>query len=144
MITGKQKKRLWLVGFLVIGIGLSVTLILIAFSKHIDLYYSPTDFQALPDGHSKNIRLGGMVVQNSVERSADLKVKFQLTDFEQSVTVSYAGILPDLFREGQGVVVMGKKRDGQHFEATQVLAKHDENYMPPEIARQNKSVKHAT
>lgn len=142
MMSRKQRHRMFGILFLVVGIAIAAGLILMTFSKNIDLYYTPTHYQSLPLDYPKVIRVGGMVVKGSVKRDADLRVHFKITDFEQELRVTYEGILPDLFREGQGVVVLGHKHSHESFTASQVLAKHDENYMPPEVARQMAQVKH--
>jgi len=123
-----------LVGLLVLGVGAAAALTLTALQENINLFFSPTEVAEgkAPDGAT--FRLGGMVVDGSVKRSAtDLNVSFDLTDTAQVVTVKYAGILPDLFREGQGIVTTGSIENGV-FVAREVLAKHDENYMPPEVS----------
>ena len=101
---------------------------------NINVFFSPTQIVEGEVEERKKIRVGGMVVDGSVKRSqTDLQVSFDLTDTANTVTVSYAGILPDLFREGQGIVALGEIQQGQ-FVASQVLAKHDETYMPPEVS----------
>lgn len=134
-----HQKRLFMIVFLIVGSAIAAGLILKAFSNNIDLYYTPTDYQQMTLPSDKIIRVGGMVVKGSVERDADLQVRFRITDFENELTVQYEGILPDLFREGQGVVILGRQQSANALQATQVLAKHDENYMPPEVARQMRS-----
>lgn len=129
-----QKKRLFVVGFIFGGVALAASLILIALSKNINLFYSPTQLAESVIPHHKVIRVGGMVVKNSVKRASDLNVTFTITDFEREVIVHFNGILPDLFREGQGIVALGKVDEKGEFYASQVLAKHDEKYMPPEVA----------
>lgn len=130
----KRKQRLILISAMVIGVGVAVSLILLALNENINHYFDPSQVAAgeAPDNH--RFRIGGMVVDGSVQRqTGELKVSFDLTDYRERVTVSYEGILPDLFREGQGIVALGKMQDGV-FVAEEVLAKHDENYMPPEVA----------
>jgi cytochrome c-type biogenesis protein CcmE len=113
---------------------LVTTLIMYALKQNISLFYTPSQVVNGEANAKNTIRLGGMVVKNSVHRSGkDLSVQFQLTDFKNSVEVSFQGILPDLFREGQGIVALGHMLDAHHFQALEVLAKHDENYMPPEL-----------
>ncbi len=134
-MRAKRKQRLVLVGLLLAGIGLAVTFALLALKENINLFFSPTQVAGgeAPTGNS--FRLGGMVVDGSVQREpGNLEVQFDLTDTAEVVTVVFAGILPDLFREGQGIVAQGKLRDDGVFVADEVLAKHDENYMPPEVA----------
>ena len=129
-----RRQRLVLIIALVTGIGVAVALALMALRENINLFFSPSQVQAGEAPPDVAFRLGGMVVDGSVERSsADLTVRFELTDTAQAVPVVYSGILPDLFREGQGIVAQGKLRDDGVFHADQVLAKHDENYMPPEV-----------
>lgn len=122
----------------VIGGFLGVGIILYALSENINLFYTPTEIKAAMLYSDKTVRLGGMVVPGSVVYGENLKVQFLLTDFEESVTVIYDGVLPDLFKEGQGIVAQGVLLNaGPTFYAKQVLAKHDENYMPPELGKIN-------
>lgn len=139
MMSNKHKKRIGFVLFLLIGLSSALALVLYALSQNINYFYTPTSI--LEQKHdNKVIRLGGMVVKDSVKRGDNLFVEFVLTDFKNQIKVSYRGILPDLFREGQGIVALGKLDKTGHFTASQVLAKHDENYMPPELAKElNKS-----
>ena len=134
-MTPARRKRLALVSLMVLGVGLAVTLGLNAFNKNILYFFSPSQ---IADGEAPvgdKFRVGGMVVDGSVERSSeDLSVAFELTDQANDVRVTYTGILPDLFREGQGIVAIGQLQDDGLFVAETVLAKHDENYMPPEVA----------
>ena len=130
----KRKKRLLLVGTIVIGVGLAAGLTLTALQENINLFYSPSQVIAGEVPVNTTFRIGGMVVNNSVVRSeVDLNVGFDLTDTANTVTVTYNGILPDLFREGQGIVALGKM-ESDIFVANQVLAKHDETYMSPEVS----------
>ena len=132
-MTPRRRQRLILVGLLLLGVGGAVALALTALNQNINLFYSPTQVTSGEAPEGATFRLGGMVVDGSVERQAsDLKVRFDLTDTANTVTVFYEGILPDLFREGQGIVTTGKLVGGE-FVAQQVLAKHDETYMPPEV-----------
>jgi len=134
-LTPARKKRLILILMMVIGVSIAAALTLNAFNKNILFFFSPTQISQGEAPVDKRFRVGGMVVEGSVDRSdADLEVKFDLTDMAQTVSVSYTGILPDLFREGQGIVAMGKLTEDGLFIASEVLAKHDENYMPPEVA----------
>ncbi len=128
-----QKKRLIVVISLVGGISIAVTLILYALSHNINLFYTPTQLAQSTVPETKTIRVGGMVVKNSIVRGNNLEVGFVITDFNQALQIKYTGILPDLFKEGQGVVALGRLENGS-FNASQILAKHDEKYMPPEIA----------
>jgi len=131
----KRKKRLMIVLFIVAGVGVSVGLTLYALSQNINLFYSPTQIAKGEAPLNTRIRAGGMVVEGSVKRDPkSLKVEFAVTDFENSVPIVYSGILPDLFREGQGIVAQGEMDAEGKLQAVEVLAKHDENYMPPEVA----------
>lgn len=130
----RRKKLIWVAAMLV-GTIVAVLLVLYAMKQQTDYYFDPTAIAAGEAPQDKRIRAGGMVVQDSVQRDPndDLKVQFQITDLNAAVPVSYQGILPDLFAENSGVVATGKMQ-GEVFVASEVLAKHDENYMPPEVA----------
>jgi cytochrome c-type biogenesis protein CcmE len=118
-----------------IGIGLAATFALKSFNENLMYFFSTTDVAEGKAPKDALFRLGGMVVKGSVERpSNDLLVRFKLSDFSKEVIVEYSGILPDLFREGQGIVAKGRLDNRGVFVAEEVLAKHDENYMPPEVA----------
>ncbi len=131
----KRKRRLTIVLAILVGVSVAVGLALFALKQNINLFYSPTQ---IADGEvplGTRIRAGGMVVEGSVARDTQsLLVTFELTDFAKTVPVEYTGILPDLFREGQGIVAQGSMDERGIFTAVEVLAKHDENYMPPEVA----------
>ena len=130
-----RKKRILMVCAILVGISISVILILTAFEKNLMYFYSPTEIINGDAPKARSFRIGGLVVTDSVIRNSDdLKVSFILTDTVNKVKVIYEGILPDLFREGQGIVANGKLQSDNIFIAEQVLAKHDENYMPPEVA----------
>ncbi len=130
----RRRQRFILVGLLLAGVGIAATLALLALRENINLFFSPSQVVAGEAPQDTSFRLGGMVVDGSVGRpEGDLTVRFDLTDTAQAVTVIYTGILPDLFREGQGIVAQGKLLADGTFQAAQVLAKHDENYMPPEV-----------
>ncbi len=134
-MTPRRRQRFILAGLLVVGVAVSISLALIALNKNINLFFSPTQVAAGEAPLNSTFRLGGMVVPGSVRRPEDgLIVASDLTDTVQTVTVVYKGILPDLFRENQGIVAQGRLLTDGTFEAQQVLAKHDENYMPPEVA----------
>lgn len=134
-MTPRRKQRLMLVGLLLGGIALAVTFTLLALKENMNLFFSPTQVAAGEAPINNTFRLGGMVVEGSVQREpGNIEVRFGLTDTAENVTVAFSGILPDLFREGQGIVAMGKLGDDGVFVASEVLAKHDENYMPPEVA----------
>ncbi|SDU12146.1 cytochrome c maturation protein CcmE [Halopseudomonas salegens] len=131
-----RKKRLSIVLLILAGVGIAVALALAALSQNINLFYTPTEIAEGGAPLDTRIRAGGMVVDGSVVRSqTDLNVAFDLTDGERSVTVSFDGILPDLFREGQGIVALGRLNADRVLIADEVLAKHDEEYMPPEVAQ---------
>ena len=131
----KRKQRLIIVLFIVFGAATAVGLSMYALNQNINLFYSPTDIVDNKAPEGTRIRAGGMVVEGSVIRDTQsLNVMFDMTDYANSVTVSFTGILPDLFREGQGIVAQGAMNSDGVFEAVEVLAKHDENYMPPEVA----------
>lgn len=131
----KRKKRLTLVLFIVLGAGTAVGLTAYALSQNINLFFSPTQIATGEAPLGTRIRAGGMVVEGSVVRDPNsLKVEFEVTDFQNKVAIIYSGILPDLFREGQGIVAQGSLDDQGKLQAVEVLAKHDENYMPPEVA----------
>ncbi|XXK29250.1 cytochrome c maturation protein CcmE [Arenicellales bacterium nBUS_45] len=130
----KRRQRLVLVGLLVAGVGIAVSLALLALQENINLFFSPSQVVTGEAPVGSPFRLGGMVVDGSVSRAGEsLEIRFDLTDTANTVTVAYTGILPDLFREGQGIVAQGSVDDNGLFTATQVLAKHDETYMPPEV-----------
>ena len=127
-----RKRKLLRIFLILIVLSTVLALILYALQQNISLFYAPSQVVHGEAMGKNSIRLGGMVVKNSVYRDKDkLTVHFSLTDFKDTVSVSFKGILPDLFREGQGIVAMGKMLDNQHFQALEVLAKHDEKYMPP-------------
>ncbi len=130
-----RKRRLIFVISIIVGLGAAIGLGLFAMKQNINLFYSPKEIAENSAPKGPLIRLGGLVVKGSVERNPDnLEVKFELTDNAANVQVYYNGILPDLFREGQGIVTMGKLQQDGSFIASEVLAKHDENYMSPEVA----------
>jgi len=131
----QRKRRLILVIVLVALVAIAAGLTLYALRANINLFFTPSQVATGEAPHGRTMRLGGVVKENSVVRENDsLAISFIVTDFAGDVHVSYDDILPDLFREGQGVVVIGTLRDDGRFMAQQVLAKHDENYMPPEVA----------
>ena len=133
-MTPRRKQRLILTLILFTGTAVAVTLALLALRENINLFFAPTEVQAGEAPRDTLFRLGGMVVAGSIYRSDDgLEVRFDLTDTAETVTVIYRGILPDLFGEGQGVVTQGRLLSDGTFRAEQVLAKHDETYMPPEV-----------
>ncbi len=130
-----RKQRLYIVLFLAAFSSLAVGLIAYALRGNINLFFPPAEIAAGKAPLDQAIRVGGMVVEGSIQRSADsLEVRFELTDYAATVPVVYVGILPDLFDEGQGAVAAGKLGADGVLTASEVLAKHDENYMPPEVA----------
>jgi cytochrome c-type biogenesis protein CcmE len=123
------------VAVILAGVGIATAFALQAFQKNLLYYYSPTQIQAGEAPSSRSIRVGGLVENGSFERATgSLEAHFTLTDFQNTIRVSYTGVLPDLFREGQGIIARGKMTPEGTFVAEEVLAKHDENYMPPEVA----------
>jgi cytochrome c-type biogenesis protein CcmE len=132
----QRRNRLVMVAFIVIGAGVSISLALNALNENINLFYEPEQIVRGEAPVGQLIRAGGMVKADSISRSTtDLKVTFVATDMRGSeITMQYEGVLPDLFREGQGVIAKGRLNEQGLFVAEEVLAKHDENYMPPEIA----------
>ena len=130
-----RRQRLGVALFIVLFSSLAVGLVMYAMRGNINLFYPPSEVEAGMAPEGKVIRVGGMVEEDSVRRSTDsLLVRFSVTDFQSSLEVIYEGILPDLFGEGQGVVASGVLDSDGRFMASEVLAKHDENYMPPEVA----------
>jgi cytochrome c-type biogenesis protein CcmE len=130
-----RRRRMMLVALIVLGVGAAVAFALTAFQENLLYFYSPSDVVAGKAPKDKSFRLGGMVPEGSFKRPAgSMEATFVLTDYAQNVTVKYTGVLPDLFREGQGVVARGRLGDDGVFVAEEVLAKHDENYMPPDVA----------
>ncbi len=127
-----KRRAYWLVTS-VLSLFIVVALVLYALRSNINLFYTPTQVQEGLAPQDTIIRVGGLVVNHSIKRNG-LDIEFALTDTARSITVKYRGLLPDLFREGQGVVVMGKADREHTFHATQLLARHDENYMPPEVS----------
>jgi cytochrome c-type biogenesis protein CcmE len=128
-----KRKRLWmLVGSLSV-LGVAATLVLVSLSDNIVFFYSPTQVAEKNIPPDRRFRLGGLVEPGSVRKQGE-EVRFRVTDTVKTVDVVYRGLLPDLFREGQGVIAEGQLRDGV-FQAREVLAKHDEQYMPPEVAK---------
>ncbi len=129
-----RQKRMTTVAAILVGVGVATAFALQAFEKNMLYYYSPTQILAGEAPDTRSIRVGGLVENGSVQREpGSLEVRFTLTDFANTVGVSYTGVLPDLFREGQGIIARGKLTDQNLFVAEEVLAKHDENYMPPEV-----------
>lgn len=130
-----KRRRLYAVLAGVAGLGVAVALILTAFSDNLVFFHSPSDVAAGKVAAERRFRLGGLVEQGSVQRAGDgTTILFRVTDTAETVTVAYQGVLPDLFREGQGVVAEGSLDREGRFIAREVLAKHDETYMPKEVA----------
>ncbi|HEY7741041.1 MAG TPA: cytochrome c maturation protein CcmE [Steroidobacteraceae bacterium] len=130
-----RRKRLFAVLAIVAGVGAATALAMLAFEDNLLYFYNPTQVVAGEAPTGRTFRIGGLVTQGSVQRAeGSLEVRFVVTDFKESIPVRYEGLLPDLFREGQGVIAHGRLTGSGDFIADEVLAKHDENYMPPEVA----------
>ena len=141
-MTPARRQRLILILLMVAGVGIAVTFALKSFNENLMYFFSTTEVAEGKAPKGAKFRLGGMVVNGSITRpNKGIMVRFDLTDYAKQVTVEYSGILPDLFREGQGIVANGRLNSQGVFVAEEVLAKHDENYMPPEVAE---SLKKAT
>lgn len=130
----RKRRRMMMLGLGLLSLGAAAALALTAFEDNLLFFYSPSDLHAEAPPTGRLLRIGGIVEEGSVERADNGVVSFRVTDFVQTVPVSYRGILPDLFREGQGIVAQGSLTDGGLFQAEEVLARHDENYMPSEVA----------
>lgn len=129
----RKKRRMWAVGLVALGLSVAVALVLTAFEENLVFFYGPADIAAQAPPPGRAIRVGGLVEAGSVVHEG-ATVRFTVTDGAAALPVVYQGILPDLFREGQGVVAEGALGADGVFAAREVLAKHDENYMPPEVA----------
>ena len=144
----RRKSRLSVVLFVLLGVAVASALVLYALRQNIDLFYTPSEVVYGKNDNAdqkpevgQRIRVGGMVVAGTVQRdSKSLKVQFDLNDIGPSISVEYEGILPDLFREGQGIVAQGVLKEPTLLEATEVLAKHDENYGPPDLEQQMQKI----
>tara|TARA_B100001540_G_scaffold286854_1_gene280909 strand:+ start:294 stop:713 length:420 start_codon:yes stop_codon:yes gene_type:complete len=132
MYGRKVKLRFFFIILFLFSLILSVFLILKSLEENVVYFQSPSDIQLLEEIKYKKIRVGGMVKENSIEVSSE-KINFIVTDFKNEISVVYSGVVPNLFAEGKGVVAEGYLKDRSFFEATKILAKHDENYMPPEV-----------
>jgi cytochrome c-type biogenesis protein CcmE len=130
----RKRQRLVVISLAALLLGGAAALILTALEDTIAFFISPSEVAAGELEPGRNFRVGGLVVNGSIDRQADGTVRFALTDTAHEVSVVYKGILPDLFREGQGIVAQGTLDDGMVFQASEILAKHDENYMPKEVA----------
>ncbi len=131
-----RHKKLALIGASLAALGAAATLVLYAFQSNLVFFFSPTQVAANEAPKNRNFRVGGLVEQGSLKRQSDgMTVSFVVTDTAKTIPVVYKGILPDLFKEGKGVVAQGKLGEDGVFRADQVLAKHDENYMPPEAGQ---------
>lgn len=131
-MISKRSLKLWYIIISLLGVAAVIGLILYALRQNIDLYYTPSELHKVQATYipQQQIRIGGMVQNQSLQTLEELKIRFVVTDFEQDITVEYVGILPDLFKEGQGVVAAGRLNADNVFIADQILAKHDQNYMP--------------
>ena len=130
-----RRQRMILIGLVAVGVTISAALALRAFQENLLFFFSPTQVAAGEAPNERAFRLGGMVLKDSIEREpGSLTLSFVVTDYAHSMPVHYTGVLPDLFGEDQGVVARGKLDDQGGFVAEEILAKHDENYMPPEVA----------
>ncbi|MFN3580610.1 MAG: cytochrome c maturation protein CcmE [Pseudomonas sp.] len=132
----QRKKKLGLIMLALLGVATAVALALMALSQNINLFYTPSQIANGEAPVDTRIRAGGLVVDGSVQRSTEnLDVQFAVTDGDKQVLIAFSGILPDLFREGQGIVALGRLNEDRMLMADEVLAKHDEEYMPPEVAQ---------
>ncbi len=130
-----RRKRMVAVAAIVIGVGAATAVALQAFQENIMYFYSPSQVTAGEAPAERSFRLGGLVTDGSLQRTpGSIEINFTVTDNAETIPVKYSGLLPDLFREGQGVIAHGKLSNDGVFMADEVLAKHDENYMPPEVA----------
>lgn len=142
-MTPTRKKRLVIVALIVLGVGAATAVALTALNDNMLYFVSPTDVHAAAAPEDRQIRLGGLVAAGSVKREPDsLAVQFTVTDGRHDVPVTFEGILPDLFREGQGVIAHGHLDQNGHFHANEVLARHDETYMPPEVMKSLEAAGH--
>ena len=132
MYGRKVKLRFLFIILILSSLALSVFLVLKSLEENVVFFKSPSDIQLLEEVKNKRIRVGGMVKENSIQVSSN-KINFVITDFKNEINVSYSGLVPNLFSEGKGVVAEGYLKDKSFFEASKILAKHDENYMPPEV-----------
>ena len=130
-----RRKRLLAVAAILVGVGAAAVLASLAFEDNLLYFYNPSQVLAGDAPGERTFRIGGMVTEGSLKRTeGTLAVQFVVTDYRHSIPVHYEGVLPDLFREGQGMIAHGRMNERGEFIADEVLAKHDENYMPPEVA----------
>ena len=135
MLTKKVKSRIFFLSVLVILAALVIFVILRSLEENVVYFFSPTEiYNKANISFDKQIRIGGLVKKNSVSKN-DTSINFIITDLKKEIVVSYIGIVPNLFSEGKGVVAEGKLKDKKYFIADKILAKHDENYMPPEVSK---------
>jgi cytochrome c-type biogenesis protein CcmE len=132
MYGKKVKLRFLFLSLILVSVILSVILILQSLKENVVYFQSPSEIQKINEISKKKIRVGGMVKENSIIMDSD-KINFIITDFKSEINVIYYGAVPNLFEEGKGVVAEGFLKDKNYFSATKILAKHDENYMPPEV-----------
>ena len=137
-----RKQRLYVVLSILFGTAMAAFLVFKGLSENINLFYSPSDLKKEKISVDNQIRVGGMVKKDSINKESNsLRITFVITDFEEDLLITYEGILPDLFSEEAGIVAKGKINEQGTFIANEVLAKHDENYMPPEVAKTLKDKK---
>lgn len=135
-----RKRRLYFIILILLGVGITVSLGLYALRQNINLYYTPTQVKKMHLSGKRDFRIGGMVMKGTVHRVPDsLKISFAITDYHSDLTIKYNGMLPSLFRVGQGIVAQGHLNAQGVFVADQLLAKHDSTYRPPEIPKANKT-----
>ena len=132
MYGRKVKLRLFFILLTISALTLTVFLVIKSLEENIVYFKSPSEVKLIPEITSKKIRIGGMVKKNSIEMSSN-EIIFIITDFKNEINVTYSGVVPNLFSEGKGVVAEGFLKDRNFFQASKILAKHDENYMPPEV-----------
>jgi cytochrome c-type biogenesis protein CcmE len=143
-MTPRQRRFGWIIAGLAV-LGIAAALVLNAFQSNLVFFFTPTQVAAKEAPQGRNFRIGGLVVDGSLKREPNtLTVRFEVTDTAKTIPVVYTGLLPDLFKEGKGVVAQGAIGPDGTFRATEVLAKHDENYMPPEAASAIKSATEGT
>jgi len=132
MYGRKVKLRFFFIFLIALTLSFTIFLVLKSLEENVVFFKSPSDVKLIAELENKKIRIGGMVKLSSIKMSSD-EINFIITDFKNEINVSYSGIVPNLFSEGKGVVAEGYLKDRNFFEASKILAKHDENYMPPEV-----------